>query len=157
MYKAFCIFFLFNISLFVYSQSEDIQLEKKKKEVAILTFGFFEGGGLVGLNAEYLIYKNFGIQAGLGLLGYEAALNFHFKDTIRSSYFSLQYINQGFDQYFVQSIIVGSCVFRGKKNLSTRIGLGLINELGPKHPYKKDLTPNFLLMFSIGMYVPIIR
>lgn len=158
MYKTICSIFFYLISIFLFSQNEEIDNETKtKKEVAIITFGLFEGGGLVGFNVEYGLINNFGIQAGVGLLGYEAGLNFHFKNKIRSSYFSLQYINQGLNKTFVQSIIAGSYVYRGKKNLSTRAGLGVINEIGPLSPYKRDNIPDLVFMISIGLYLPIIR
>lgn len=127
--------------------------KKAPSERAALTLGVLNGGGsLVGLDLEVLLSKTFGIQAGVGIRGYGAGINFHLKPTIRSSFVSLQYWHQGLGDTYAQSLVGPNFVYRGKKWFTCQLGLGYFLEKGPGFPIRD--TPKVLLMYSIGIYGP---
>ena len=88
------------ISTNLFSQTELI--EKRHS----ITIGLLQGGGsLVGADFEFLLTDHFGFQIGAGLVGFGGGLNYHFKPSIRSSFISLQYWNQGIGEYFAQNVM----------------------------------------------------
>ncbi len=142
------------LSLFalnVFSQHE--HKEKRNKQNS-LTVGILQGGGsLVGFDYERLLSKRFGVQVGLGYIGYGAGINFHLQPTVRSSFISLQYWHQGIGEKFAQSLVGPNFVFRGKKWFTCQLGLGVPLKKGPNFPEGKDQPP-VMLMYSIGGYIP---
>jgi hypothetical protein len=70
--------------------------EKEKQYKHAITVGILQGGGsLLGVDAEVLLVNNLGFQIGLGVVGFGAALNYHFEPQVNSSAISLTYCNQG--------------------------------------------------------------
>jgi hypothetical protein len=119
-----------------------------------LSMGFLMGGGsLFGFDAELLLTKSIGVQAGAGIIGFGAGLDFHFQPDIRSSFLSLQYWHQGFADSFSQSLLGPSFVFRARKVFTAQIGLGWALEKGPAWPSSKK-QPSVMLTYSIGIYLP---
>jgi hypothetical protein len=118
-----------------------------------LTIGILQGGGsIIGLDAEGLVAERLGLQLGAGLIGYGAAINYHFKPTIRSSFLSLTYSHQGFGNTYTQSIIGPTYVYRSKKWFTAQIGIGRRVGKGPALDQKEyDKTP-IVLLYSIGAY-----
>ena len=120
-----------------------------------LTVGILQGGGsLVGADLEILITRQFGFQLGMGYVGFGGGLNYHLKPSIRSSFLSLQYWNQGIGDSFAQNAIGGTYVFRGKKWFTFQIGLGFPIDKGPAMP-DDYVQPPAMLLYSIGAYFPI--
>jgi len=137
------------ISTNLFSQTELI--EKRHS----ITIGLLQGGGsLVGADFEFLLTDHFGFQIGAGLVGFGGGLNYHFKPSIRSSFISLQYWNQGIGESFTQNVIGPNFVFRGKKWFTAQIGLGVPLEKGPAWPDNFEQPP-VMLMYSIGAYIPL--
>ena len=140
------------ISANLFSQTEQVseQVEKRKS----ITIGILQGGGsLIGADLEFLLTDRFGFQIGAGIVGFGGGLNYHFKPSIRSSFISLQYWNQGIGKSFAQNVIGLNFVFRGKKWFTAQIGLGVPLDRGPGLPddFKQ---PPIMLMYSIGGYIP---
>ncbi len=138
-------------SLSIYSQNDTYTNIEKR---SCITIGVLEGGGsLIGVDFETLIGKRFGIQVGAGFIGFGGGLNYHFKPTIRSSFLSLQYLNQGVGENFVQNAIGPSYVFRNKRWFTFQIGVGFIIERGPAYPSSMKKVPA-MLTYAIGVYIP---
>jgi hypothetical protein len=140
------------ISTNLFSQTEQVneQIEKHNS----ITLGIFQGGGsLIGADMEFLLTDRFGFQVGAGLVGFGGGLNYHFKPSIRSSFISLQYWNQGIGDSFTQNAIGPNFVFRGKKWFTFQIGLGVPLEKGPAMPADFEQPP-VMLLYSIGGYIP---
>lgn len=118
-----------------------------------LTIGFRQGGGsLVGMDLELMIGNDIGLQAGLGVRGYGAALLYHPNGGIRSSMLAFTYWHQGLGDYFVQEVIGASYVYRGKKWFTAQLGLGRPLREDPFLPRKPD-QPGIMLLYSIGFYL----
>ena len=143
---------LYGFSLIIYSQIDTItQIDKRN----CITIGVLQGGGsLIGADFEVLLTRQFGFQFGGGFVGFGGGLNYHFKPSIRSSFLSLQYWNQGVGDSFAQNAIGGTLVFRGKKWFTFQIGLGFPLEKGPAMPEDFEQPPAMLL-YSIGAYIPL--
>jgi hypothetical protein len=144
--------FLLLISYSVlYSQNQEVENEKTTS----VTIGILNGGGgLIGLDLEYLLNNKIGLQFGMGLFSYGAGLNVHLKPSIRSSFISFQYYHQGFFQNYYQSFVGPSFVYRGKRWLTFQIGLGVPLEKGPAFPKDRVQSP-IMLLYSIGAYFPL--
>lgn len=150
--KQILIMILICISTNLFSQEEQVieQLEKR----CSLTIGILQGGGsLIGADIELLLTKQFGFQLGAGFTGFGGGLNYHFKPSIRSSFISFQYWNQGIGVSFAQNAIGPNFVYRGKKCFTAQIGLGVPLEKGPAMP-DDFVQPPVMLMYSIGGYIP---
>ncbi len=118
-----------------------------------ITIGILQGGGsLIGADMEYLVVDRIGIQAGMGYVGFGAALNVHLKPVIRSPFISLAYWHQGVRNSFAQSVGGMTFVWRSKKWFTAQLGLGLPIDIGPAMP--DDYNPNVILLYSIGVYIP---
>ena len=140
-----------SLSTNLFSQTEQVDKIEKRNSV---TIGILQGGGsLVGADFEFLLTKQFGFQIGAGLVGFGGGLNYHFKPSIRSSFISLQYWNQGIGDSFAQNAIGPNFVFRGKKWFTFQIGLGVPLEKGPAMPDDFNQPP-VMLLYSIGAYIP---
>ncbi|MBE0640433.1 MAG: hypothetical protein IH599_00250, partial [Bacteroidales bacterium] len=83
------------------------QYSQRKRDYSsnAITLGILQGGGsLIGADIEFLLAGRLGIQAGAGLVGYGGGINYHLGPSIRSSFISLQYWNQGIGDSFTQSV-----------------------------------------------------
>jgi len=118
------------------------------------TFGLLQGGGsLVGMDIEFLLSKQIGVQAGVGFIGYGAGLNFHFTPQIRSTFISLQYWHQGIGSSHTQSLLGPSIVYRSKKGFTAQLGIAVRVEVGPELSDELKKT-DAMLIYSIGWYLP---
>ncbi len=110
------------------------------------------GGGYIGGELEYLFYKKLGVQVGAGYISYCAGINYHFRPNIKSTYFSFQYLNHK----DIASLMGASIVYRGKRWLTTQVGLGFILSKGPSFPTDGFFPDNSTIMlYSIGAYFPL--
>jgi len=154
MRTIFIITLLILLSLNSFSQRRKQAFHRFEKKNA-LTVGILQGGGsLVGVDFETLITDRFGVQFGAGYIGFGGGLNYHLKQSIRSSFISLQYWNQGIGSTFAQNIVGASYVFRGERWFTFQIGMGVPLQKGPALPRSYDQPP-VMLMYSIGAYFPI--
>jgi hypothetical protein len=150
--KQILIMILICISTNLFSQEEQVSEQPEKRNS--ITIGILQGGGsLIGADMEFLLTNRFGIQIGAGFVGFGGGLNYHFKPSIRSSFISLQYWNQGIGDSFAQNVIGPNFVYRGKKWFTAQIGLGVPLEKGPAMPDDFEQPP-VMLMYSIGAYIP---
>ena len=137
--------------LFIFSFSFS-QVPKKNK--SCITIGILQGGGsLIGADVEFLVTKKFSFQVGAGLVGYGYGINYHLEPSIKSSFFSLQYWNQGFKNSFAQNVIGPTYVYRGKKWFTAQLGLGKTLDKGPAWTDNIE-QPKVMLLYSIGLYIP---
>lgn len=151
MKKALIFIMIFGLSIDLLAQTDNAYSFMERKS---LTIGVLQGGGsLIGADLEILITNHIGIQIGMGFIGYGAGLNYHFKPTIRSSFLSLQYWNQGIGNSFAQNAIGPNFVFRGKRWFTFQIGIGKTLEEGPAMPDDFE-QPDVMLLYSIGFYIP---
>lgn len=146
------------IKEYYYNSTKEKETEKivyDDSENAAITIGFLQGGGsLIGLDFEALVTDRVGIQAGAGFVGFGFALNYHFKPTIRSTFLSLTYWHQGIGESFAQSVLGPTIVFRGKRWFTAQIGFGFPLDLGPALENTDYEQPPFMLLYSIGAYIP---
>jgi hypothetical protein len=92
--------------------------EEKPEHKATFTAGVLKAGGSIfGFEFEKQVYRNAGIQIGIGISSLSAGFNFHFKPRLNSSFLSTQYAQQGMGMRFVHDILSVSYVFRAKKNI----------------------------------------
>lgn len=133
--------------------AQDVFFQPVEKRSAV-TIGVLQGGGgIVGVDVEWLLSNRVGMQVGAGLMSFGAGLNYHLKPSIRSSFITFQYWHQGFGDAFSQSAVGPSFVYRGKKWFTCQLGLGLPLEIGPGMP-KDYVKPPVMLLYSIGAYIP---
>lgn len=126
----------------------------KEPRLAV-SLGVLRGGGsLVGADFEFMVAKRLGLEVGAGLVGFGAAVNYHLKPTVRSSMIALQYWHQGLGEYYTQSLLGPSFVFRAKKLFTASLGLGYALEEGPNWPEDKKQPP-VMLTYSLGIYLPV--
>ena len=152
MRKLFILLVAISFSTSLFSQVDSYENPPEKRNS--ITIGILEGGGsLIGADMEFLLSKRFGFQLGAGLIGFGGGLNYHFKPSIRSSFVSLQYWNQGIGEIFVQNAIGPSFVYRGKKWFTCQIGLAATLSKGPAWPSNRDQSP-VILTYAIGAYIP---
>ncbi len=117
-----------------------------------MSIGFLNGGGgLLGADLEILLNDRVGIQLGAGFISYGAAINFHLKPGIRTSFVSLQYLNQGTGQNFAQNAIGPSIGYRGKRWFTYQLGLAKTLSKGPAFPADRE-QPSVMFTYSIGAY-----
>ena len=148
--KKFVLFVL--VALFsVQLMAQRVPSEKKMS----ISAGFLQGGGgLVGVDLEYLFSNHFSVQAGAGLFSCGAAINYHFKPFINSSMLSLSYWHQGFGDAHTQSVVGPVYTFRAPKVFQFQIGMGYRVNEGPNLPEANKKVP-VMLLYSIGVYFPI--
>lgn len=151
----FALFFLSSVLIIAQARSSNQNEIIEGEKTAAVSIGLLHGGGsLVGVDFEKLISPKVGIQAGIGIVGFGAGINYHFKPSIRSSFLSLQYWNQGIGDSFTQNVIGGNYVYRGKKWFTATIGLGIPLSEGPNFPSDVE-QPAMFLTYAIGAYIPI--
>jgi hypothetical protein len=150
--KHILIVIMICISTNLFSQIE--QPIEQKQYRNCFTIGLLQGGGsLLGADMEFLLTQQFGFQIGAGLVGFGGGLNYHFKPSIRSSFISFQYWNQGIGKSFAQNAIGPNFVYRGQKWFTFQLGLGATLDKGPAMPETFDQPP-VMLLYSIGAYIP---
>ncbi|MGF1564535.1 MAG: hypothetical protein ACFCUH_04135 [Flavobacteriales bacterium] len=127
----------------------------KPEKRSAVTVGILKGGGsLVGADFEFLLTDRMGLQVGAGLVGFGAGLNFHFHPSIRSSFVSFQYWNQGIGDSFAQSAFGPGLVYRGRKGLSAQIGFAVPLREGPVLP-REFAQRHLMLTYALGIYLPL--
>ncbi len=140
-----------SLSLNLFSQIEPKDNDEKWNS---LTIGILEGGGsFVGFDVELMVSDHLGFQVGGGIVGFGGGINYHLKPSIRSSFLTIQYWNQGTGQSFVQNAVGPAFVYRGKKWLTFQIGLAFPLSKGPAYPSNFEQTP-IMLSYAIGAYIP---
>ena len=112
------------------------------------------GGGLVGVDFEYLIVSHLSVQGGVGLTSFGGAINYHFKPFINSSMISLVYMHQGVGNSYTASWLGPMYTFRAPKIFQVSGGLGLKVGDGPAAT-TDILKSSASLLFTIGVYFPI--
>lgn len=153
--------FVLSISLFSQDpiqQNNDQQTEERFDHA--LTVGLLQGGGsLIGVDFEQLIGDRIGVQAGAGLVGFGAGINFHSQATSNSSAVSLQFWNQGTIGDKLSQRVVGiTYIHRATTTgFTAQIGLGSVIERGKiLEDFYRDKgisdPPIIILMYSIGWY-----
>lgn len=133
------------------------QIEQRFEEIEkrhSITIGVLQGGGsLFGADIEFLVTNRFGVQFGAGIVGFGGGINYHLQPSIRSSFISLQYWNQGIGKSFAQNSVGPNFVYRGKKWFTFQIGFGVPLEKGPAMPDDFE-QPSIMLTYAIGAYIP---
>ena len=152
MKKYFIVIILFLISFQLFAQVEEVKPSEKRTS---LTVDILQGGGsLIGADFEALLSDRVGAQIGFGFTGFGAALNYHLKPSIRSSFFSLMYWHQGIGDGYSQSVLGPNYVYRGKKWFTAQIGLGYVLGYGPSWPVSATKSP-VIFTYAIGAYFPL--
>lgn len=140
------------LSSILYAQKPRFGDSNQKKSA--FTIGILQGGGsLVGADLEFLVNERFGLQVGAGLVGFGCGINYHFRPSIRSSFITLQYWNQGVRSSFTQNLIGPAYVYRGKRWLTFQLGLATALQKGPNWPDGLE-QPDIQLTYAIGAYFP---
>lgn len=151
----------------LFNHRYNVTLDKKMKGVDdhhAFTVGLFAGGStLVGMEYEYYIDKGWGVQAGVGVMGASAGVNYHFFSSIRSSYVSLQYWYTGFIgsrslyplnktwAWGYRTMMVGpSVTYRHKSWFTGTFGIGYIVDRGVAYKAPLNIPVGFKL--SLGAY-----
>lgn len=125
-----------------------------EKQAAISAGVLQGGGGLIGVDFEYLLGEHVSAQAGIGLISFGAAVNYHFKPFINSSMVSLAYFHQGILDSYTVSWIGPLYTFRAPKVFQFQVGFGYAIDYGPGATEQNKKYPASLL-YSIGVYFPI--
>ena len=95
---------------------EIVTISKWSHARTSLNVGFLMGGGgLVGVDAEFLIGQRIGFQFGGGIGSMGFSVNYHFKPYINSQFVSFTYWQQGFFDNHYASYLGPMYVFRAKK------------------------------------------
>jgi hypothetical protein len=142
---------------------EQVQLQNEQKPIErydhAITVGVLQGGGsLVGVDFEQMVGNNIGVQAGAGLIGFGAGINYHFQPTSASSGISIQFWNQGTSGDKLSQRILGvTYLYRSEAGFTAQLGLGSVITRGKiMDDYYKDKgitnPPAVILMYSIGWY-----
>lgn len=145
---AFCLLFTL-ISVKIVAQESTLVPPSK---VSINTGLMMGGGGLLGADMEALILPRVSCQLGVGLASFGGAVNYHTSSDINSSYFSLQYWQQGRASNHFASYLGPMFIYRFKGVFQTGIGYAYILDKGPANT-RPDT--NFALMIQLGLYFPL--
>lgn len=122
---------------------------------ACLSAGILQGGGgLVGVDFEYLIGQHFSAQAGVGYISYGVSLSYHFKPFLNSSMISMNYFHQGIGPSYTASWVGPTYTYRAPKLFQCSIGMGYIVDFGPQAVDSQKNNPLGFL-YSVGLYFPI--
>lgn len=143
---------------FRYSVLVDESLPKFNAKTAVSVGVGLGGSTYAGVDFEYMLSKQVGIQAGVGYLGLGGGINYHFFPTIRSTYVSLQYWCKGIgndeERGYQSSLIGPAIVYRGKKWLTFQLGAGYIVDKGSALP-EKARDYKLTVTAGLGVYLPI--
>ena len=154
MKKTLLLFCLIVSTVYSFSQtSYDLNYDEENNTTinAGLLMG---GGGIVGVDIEHKVNRIIGFQAGLGLSSFGAGMTFHFRNTINSSFASIQYWRQGLGNSYFGSYLGPMFVFRAKKYFQAGIGLGYIVDKGSILDTKYR-DQNIMAVYNIGVYFPL--
>lgn len=162
MKKVFLVLMIALMAIPVLAQETGSQtvVQQKKGRVpsekkACISAGLLQGGGgLVGVDFEYLLGQHLSVQAGAGFISFGAAINYHFKPYINSSMLSLAYYHQGVGNTHTTSWLGPVYTFRAPKIFQCQIGFGYAVDFGPSATQQMKDVP-FSLLYSIGVYFPI--
>lgn len=131
-------------------------LYKKKSAVSI---SFFKNGSVAGCDYEHMITKQVSFQIGAGYIGYGGGINFHLQPSVESSFFSLQYYNQGIGDKYIQSFVGPSYTYRSVELFTFSAGMGFNVKKGMNFSeYSYTLngsTSEVLLTLAIGIFIPL--
>ena len=132
--------------------------EKDDDDIAVM-IGFLQGGGsLIGTDVEFMLGESImALQAGVGFVGFGAAVNFHFEPHVDSDYLSLCFWNQGAGNLSVQylGLTYGE---RAYQWLTGQIGIGVMVGMGDAmRDQWEDIMGSsefskIILLYSIGVY-----
>jgi hypothetical protein len=129
----------------------------------------YGGGAITGFEFEYKIFNRISIQHGFGyneqthrtdfnmgllylgssFVSFGAGLNYHLKNSLRSSYISFQYWQQGAIFDFIQNAAGPVFVYRGKKWFTAQIGLGYVLVRNQETENKSPL----MVTYAVGFYL----
>ena len=159
MKKKLLSFFLLFTAVIAGGFSQTTEIIPVEEKTSALDIGFLMGGGsLIGADLECLFLKKVGIQMGGGITSLGMGLTFHLKPQINSSYFSLQYMRQGWGELgknsHYASYIAPMFNFRAKKIFQAGVGIGYIVDKGNRfyHTNKNAENITMSLIFNIGVY-----
>jgi hypothetical protein len=142
--SVICLFITFSVSA--------RYVEPVKESNNCRTIGILQGGGsFIGFDYETLLGKQLGVQVGAGMFAMGGGINYHFKESIKSSFISLQYWHQGFGQAYIQSLMGPNFVYRGKRWFTAQLGIGYVIDSRKGYSYGSNQSP-VMLMYSIGVY-----
>lgn len=157
MRSVILISFLFFSSI-VPSFAQQMESIERPQRHAV-TVGVLQGGGsLIGVDYELMVGDRIGIQAGAGLIGFGAGVNWHFHSTARSSAVSLQFWNQGVSGDNLSQRVIGlTYLYRAEGGFTFQAGLGPVvtkGKLMDDYYKKKGITnpPALIAIYSIGWY-----
>ena len=162
MKKLFLVVMMALLAIPVLAQEGESQTVVKQKKGRVpsekkcaIEAGFLNGGGgLVGVDFEYLVANHLSVQAGVGLVSFGGAVSYHFKPYINSSMISLAYLHQGVGNSYSASWLGPMYTFRAPKIFQVSGGLGLKVGDGPNTT--ADLkNSSASILFNIGVYFPI--
>jgi hypothetical protein len=111
----------------------------------------FGGISALGVESEFRTH-NFGVTAGVGLVGYSGGMRFYFKPKVSSSFIFVGWKNVAFSQGFSQiSLDFGKRNHRKKfsSNFIFQIGLAVVMQsntllkIGDSEIKKGDILPSF--------------
>ena len=146
--------YLFITLLAVFSVQAMAQRVPSPKKCAISAGVLQGGGGLVGVDFEYMFSNHFSAQAGFGLLSFGAGINYHFKPFINSSMISMVYWHQGLGDSHTVGWVGPVYTYRAPKVFQFQIGMGYKANYGPAATSEMRNLPVGLL-YSIGVYFPL--
>ena len=142
-------------------QEEIMPVSKWSQARTSLNVGLLMGGGgLVGVDAEFLIGKSVGLQLGCGLSSMGFSINYHLKPYINSQFVSFAYWQQGFFDNHYASYLGPMYVFRAKKLFQFGVGFGSVLSKGPGwerswENKKNEPTGSVALIYNIGLFFPL--
>ncbi len=137
-----------------------IQAQEEIKTVntdpkAVVSVGILHGASFIGADFEYGVSERFGVQAGLGLVGFGAGVNYHLKPGLRSSMVSAKYWHMGVEKDFSMEMISADWTYRARKWFTVSVGLGVPTRVGADVEEEMDTeVPAIMLTYSIGAYIP---
>lgn len=130
-------------------------------EANAITIGVLQGGGgLVGMDYEFLVDDRWGVQLGAGLVSLGAGLTYHHENSVHSNAFWFGLWNQGLPGDSYSATYVGvSYIMRGWGWLNGQIGIAyipfrgaeLVRTMKDMSGSDQDLPP-VALLYSLGWY-----
>jgi hypothetical protein len=163
-----------DIEFYRLNNKHSLPANKKDQNLELcFTTGFMYGGGAIfGFDIERKLYNRFSFQHGRGysatnkqesfnmgllhlgttFISYSAGLNYHLKETLRSSFISFQYLSQGAIFEHKQKTAGPAFVYRGKKWFTAQVGLGYVLSKSREFEYNYNKSP-FKITYAFGFYL----
>lgn len=148
------------ISSFSLLYAEETKIAKKNQKVQNVkaAIGILNGGGgIVGVDLEFLLRNRISFQIGVGYVSFGAGFNIHMEKTLNSSFFNIGYWHQGLGNTHAQSMIGPSYVWRWKY-FQFQLGFGYrviegpyFDEVAKALDTKVEDMPKYLLLYSIAI------